>query len=547
MSRSATSVLVTLLFLACREAPPCVGPCGTVVIVGAEPDVLFPPTTQQDAGIAVSDMMFLKLADIGPAMNTLGDEGFVPQLAASWDLTDPTTIRFSMDPRARWHDGRPVTADDVLFTFDVYRDTLVNAGARPLLDHIEDVTTQDSLTALFHLRRNYPERFFDTVFHVRILPRHILDTIPRRDLGSHAFGRKPVGNGPFRFVQWVPGQYVELAADTAFFLGRPGLARVIWRVISDPVAGVTQVVAGEADVMPALGVPENVQRAREAPHVRVVESSPSFYAYIGFNLRYPGDRGRPHPLFADREVRRALSMVVDRGAVVQAVFGDGAHPGTGPLAQSLWIYSDSIQPLPFDTAEARRLLASRGWTGRDRDGVLLRGANRLEFELIVPTISQPRRRASVVLQEQFRRAGVSVSIVEVDFNLFNERAVTGRFDAMFGSWSQDPSPRSIEQNWGSAGLGASNHGAYSSAAFDRLVRDAVDAQDPVTARRRWHGALRQINEDAPAIWVYSLRPLAGVHRRFQDVSFRADQWSSLLWTWRIHPDSTLPRDRMIAP
>lgn len=547
MNRSALSLVVTLAILACRETPACPGVCGTAVILGAEPDVLFPPVTHQDAGIGVTDMIFLKLADIGPALNTLGDSGFVPQLARSWDISDPTAIRFSLDPRARWHDGQPVTAQDVVFTFDVYRDTLVNAGARPLLQHIEEVTALDSLTVLFRLRRNYPERFFDTVYHARILPRHVLDTIPRQRLASHPFGRSPIGNGPFRFVRWVPGQYVELVADTGSVLGAPGLARVIWRVIGDPVVGVTQLVAGEADVMPTLGVPENVERVRRAPHLRIAESSPSFYAYIGFNLRYPGDRGRAHPLFADRDVRRAISMAVDRAAVVQAVFGDGARVGTGPLAHTLWIYSDSLRALPFDSAEARRLLASRGWVGRDRDGVLLRGANRLEFELIVPTISQPRRRAAVVIQEQLRRVGIGMAVVEIDFNLFNERQRTGRFDATFGAWSQDPSPRSIEQSWGSAGIGGFNHGSYSSPAFDRLIHDAIAAGDPGTARRHWHAAIRQINEDAPAIWVYSTRPLAGVHRRFQNVAFRADQWTSLLWTWHVNPDSTLPRDRLIAP
>jgi ABC-type oligopeptide transport system substrate-binding subunit len=140
-----------------------------------------------------------------------------------------------------------------------------------------------------------------------------------------------------------------------------------------------------------------------------------------------------------------------------------------------------------------------------------------------------------------------MSIVEIDFNLFNERQRTGRFDAAFGAWSQDPSPRSIEQSWGSAGIGGFNHGSYSSPAFDRLVHDAIGAPDAATARRYWHAALRQINQDAPAIWVYSTRPLAGVHRRLQNVAFRADQWTSLLWTWRVNPDSTLPRDHLIAP
>lgn len=541
-------LLAAAAMLGCREATvPCGETCGTAILVGQEPDALFPPVIQGDAGTSVSDLIFLKLADIGPGLSTAGDSGFVPGIAASWTRENPTTIRFHLDPRARWHDGRPVTARDVAFTFDVYRDTLVNAPARPLLREITGVEASDSLTAVFRFRTRYSEQLFDAVNHMRILPRHLLDSIQRKDLATHAYGRQPVGNGPYRFVRWVPGQYVELAADSTFFLGRPGLARVIWQVGADPAAMVTQLVTGEVDVMPQLGVPENVARVRQAAHLRVMESAPAFYSYIGFNLRYPGDRSRPHGLFADRDVRRAISMAVDRAAVVAAILGPETRVGSGPLAHTLWIYSDSIQALPFDTAEARRLLAARGWTGRDRDGVLMRGQNRLDFELIVPVISQPRRRAAVIIQEQLRRVGIGMSIVEVDFNLFVSRGSEGRFDAVFGSWSQDPSPRSLEQNWGSAGIGGFNYGAYSSPAFDRLVQAAINAADLGAARQRWHEAIAQINQDAPAIWIYSVRPLAGVHRRFQNAVIRPDQLTALLWTWHVNPDSTLPRDRVMAP
>jgi peptide/nickel transport system substrate-binding protein len=525
---------------ACTEA------CGTAVFMGPEPDALFPPVAQQDAAIAISDLVFQKLADIGPALSTAGDTGFAPGIAASWTRVNPTTIRFTLDARARWHDGRPVTARDVTFTFDVYLDTLVNSPVRPLLAQIAEVTAPESLTVEFRFRSTYAEQLFDAVYHMRILPQHLLDTVARGSLATHAFVRSPVGSGPFRFVRWTPGQYVELAADTGFFQGRPGLARVIWQIGADPAAMVTRLVAGEADVMPQLGVPENVDRVRQAPHLRVMESAPSFYSYIGFNLRYPGDRSRPHPLFSDRDLRRAISMAVDRHAVVKALFGEEARPGNGPLSHAVWIYSDSNQALPFDTAAARRLLHARGWTARDRDGVLTRGSTRLEFELLVPVISQPRRRAAVIIQEQLRRLGIGMSITEVDLNLFVSRGPEGRFDALFGAWSQDPSPRSIEQSWGTAGLGGFNYQGYSSPVFDRLVREAIGAPDLVTARQRWHRAIAHINDDAPAIWVYSIRPLAGVHRRFRNAVIRPDQLTALLWTWSVHPDSTLPRDRVMA-
>ncbi|HXV87085.1 MAG TPA: ABC transporter substrate-binding protein, partial [Gemmatimonadales bacterium] len=314
-----------------------------------------------------------------------------------------------------------------------------------------------------------------------------------------------------------------------------------------PASMITQLVAGEADVMPQLGVPENVQRVRQAPHLRVIESAPSFYNYIGFNLRDPRNRARPHPLFADRDLRRALSLAVDRAAVVGAVMGPEARVGVGPLSHALWVYSDSLRALPFDTAEARRLLNARGWTRKDRDGVLIRGSQRLEFELLVPVVSQPRRRAAVIVQEQLRRLGIGMTIAEVDINLFVSRGPEGRFDAVFGAWSQDPSPRSIEQSWATVGIGGSNWGGYSSPAFDSLARAAINAPDLVAARRRWHEAVAQINADAPALWMYSVRPLAGVHHRFRNAAIRPDQLTALLWTWQVPTDSLLPRDRVIVP
>src|SRR5438105_2997323 len=156
-----------------------------IIVTTADADVLLPPVVQTIVGAAVSDQIFLKLADIGLGLNTVGDSGFVPRLARSWKFEDPLTLAFTLDPRARWQDGVPVTAADVAFTFDVYRDTLVPAHARPLLDRIASVTARDERTAVFRFRHAYAEQFYDATHQMRILPRHLLDTIPRARLASH--------------------------------------------------------------------------------------------------------------------------------------------------------------------------------------------------------------------------------------------------------------------------------------------------------------------------------------------------------------------------
>src|SRR2546429_6901488 len=201
----------------CERRRGCAGDyCGTLVFAAAgEPDILLPPVTQQQYAQDIFEQVFLKLADLGLSGNTVGDEDFQPQLAERWEWDDPLTLVFHLDPRAHRQDGRPVTAADVAFTFDIYTDALVNSAFRSSLHAISAVTTRDSLTAVFRFHARYPEMFYDAVDHMRILPAHLLRPAPRCQWRSPALGRAPVGDGPYRVVAWKAGESVELAADSS--------------------------------------------------------------------------------------------------------------------------------------------------------------------------------------------------------------------------------------------------------------------------------------------------------------------------------------------
>lgn len=522
------------------------GWCGTAVSAGAEPDVLLPPVSQIDVGAWLGDLLFSKLADLGSAPTTVGDQGFEPRLAERWAWEDSITLRFSLNPRAHWHDGTPVTARDVVFSFDVYRDPAVNSGARPLLGRIASVTAADSHTVVVRFSQPYPEAFYDAVYHVRVLPAHWLDTVPRARLAQHPFGRHPVGSGPFRFVRWEAGQQVELAGDSTYFLGRPGLRRVIWRVVPSMATLVTQLAASETDIGFVLGAPELIQQLRGAASLRLLPYAINAYGYIGFNFRDPANPERAHPLFGSAEVRRALSMAVDRRSVVRAVLGEVGEVPEGPLTRGSWIWSDSLRALPFDPAGARHILDRLGFRPGP-DGIRRRAGRRLEFELLVPVTSGLRRSSAVIVQEQLKRVGVAVRISELDISTVMARARAGRFDAAYLSWVQDPSPRALEQEWTTRGIGASNYQHYSNPAFDRLVQQASLEFDRDRARALWQQAVALINQDAPAIWMYVPGALVAVHQRFQDTALRPDSWMAWLWKWRVNPDALLPRDLAVVP
>src|SRR5690606_14049706 len=157
-----------------------------------------------------------------------GDSGFTPALADSWQWSaDSLQITFAISPEARWHDGEPVRAEDVVFTFRTVKDPRAGAYMREMLVRVDSVTATDSLTVVFWFAERYPEQFFDAVDHVHVIPSHILKDVPIDELRTSSFSREPVGSGPYKLGRWQAGQAVELVANDSYHRGRPFLDRIV--------------------------------------------------------------------------------------------------------------------------------------------------------------------------------------------------------------------------------------------------------------------------------------------------------------------------------
>ena len=517
--------------------------CGTVVFAAiGRPVSLLPPVTDQALDRDIFGQLFLKLADVGQDLNTVGDAGFVPQLADRWTWRDSLTLAFHLDPRARWQDGTPVTARDVAFTFGAYTDSALDSPFRADFARIASVTAADSATAVFRFRSRSPEMFYDAVYNLRVLPAHLLDTVPVSRWRSAGFGRAPVGDGPYRFGRWTSGESLELDADPGFFLGRPHLRRLIWRFNADLSVAVTQVIAGEADAIEVLVTPTNIARARATPHLALVPYPGSVYTIVGFNLRAQRGGG-PHPVLADAAVRRALVLATDRVQMARSVFGDAAKVPPAPIPESwtpLW-FRDLPVP-PFDSAAAARLLDSAGWR-LGKNGVRHRGGRALAFALAVPATSPPRQKYAQLIQEELRHAGVDVRIEELDPPTLDQRLRTGRFDAAIESWANDPTPSTgIPDAWRTGG--GSNFGHYSDPAFDRAVDMALHARSAAAAAAGWKDALAVLAQDAPAIVLCANDNVAAIDRRIAGVQLRADEQWAYVREWWIPADRLIARDRL---
>jgi peptide/nickel transport system substrate-binding protein len=518
---------------------------GTLVIATAgDADFLFPSLTFTSAGRAVSDVVFDKLAEIGPELNTIGDKGFTPRLARSWDWSsDSLSIAFHLDPRARWHDGRPVRASDVKFSFDVTRDSAVGSPIAPLIAGIDSISARDSLIPVVWYRQRAPEQFYDFVYQVMIVPEHVYGDVPRAQLKTSDVMRRPVGSGRFRFVRWEPGVRIEIAADTANYRGRAKLDRVIWSVSSDGSVALAKLFAGDADFWEAL-LPEQLPRVGAGTQLRA-QPYPGFqHVAMGMNLR---DRrlARPHPIFGDLRVRRALSMAVDRRAMLRNVFDTLGKISYGPFPQSLGVADTTIVLPAYDVARANALLDSAGWRSTP-SGVREKDGRPLEFGLIVPVSSRARMAYGVLLQQQLRGVGAKVNLETVDFPTFAARLGARTFDAAMLGLGTDPSPSGAKQYWHSASAvkGANNYVTYTNPRFDALLDSAVASFDPVATKAYARRAYQTLVDDAPAIWLYDVLTMAGVHRRIRTPGMRADGFWAGLADWHIPASERIARDRV---
>jgi peptide/nickel transport system substrate-binding protein len=364
-----------------------------------------------------------------PLLRYDAELGYEPRLARSWEVQGDTGVVFHLRDDVVWHDGVKTTAFDVAFTFERARDPkTAYANARDF-QYWSGVEVLDSFTVRFQFQP-HPDPL-DAWAFLAIMPRHLLDSIPPAQLRQAAFNRDPVGNGPFRFVSTRSNDRWVLAANDGFpegLGGRPYLDRVVWLVIPESTARITELLTGRADIM--VGVPaRELMELDDAPRIRaLVRPSRKYQAMIWNGARKP---------FNDPRVRRALALAINRPEVLQVMRGGYGELATGPVFPTHWAYNSELEPLPFDPAAARELLAEAGYRARNGDGRIENAAGEtIEFELTIPTGNEYNRNIAAMVQAQLAAVGVRVRPRLLDFATLASyiTAPERNFDAVFLSW-----------------------------------------------------------------------------------------------------------------
>jgi peptide/nickel transport system substrate-binding protein len=399
------------------------------------------------------------------------------------------------------------------------------------------------MTAVAWYKKRTPAQFYDFVYQVAIVPEHVYGAVPRGALKTSDLMRRPVGSGRFRFVRWEPGVRLELGADTANYRGRPKLDRLIWTISSDAPSAATKLFSGEADFWEAL-TPDQLSRVASTPALRVQPYPGLQYVFMGMNL-HERKGTRPHPIFGDLAVRRALSMAVDRRAILRNVFDTIGEISHGPFPRTQSVADTTLEPPPYDVARAKALLDSAGWR-EGPGGVRQKQGRPLKFTLEVPQSSKGRMAYAVLLQQQLRNVGAQVDVDPIDYPTLLARQDARDFDAAMMAFSTDPGAGGTKQYWHSSAAvkGGNNYVGYSNPRFDALLDSAVATFDPAAAKAYARRAFQVLIGDAPGIWLYDVVPLAGVHRRLRTPGMRADGYWAGLPEWNIPARERIARDRV---
>ncbi len=501
------AILCALAWVAPAEAQrPRYG--GTIVIAGGSDLQSLNSIVNTDAWTRefIEHALFLRLITLN------ADLTYAPQLAESYRLVGDTAVIFTLRRDVRWHDGRPTTAHDVAFTFERVKNEETGSPYSEQFAQWNNAQVVDSFTIRFSFTPHVEPLFAWT--QLAIMPKHLLDSIPPSRLRQAAFNKKPVGNGPFRFVSQRANDRWVFEANRAFprsLGGRPYLNRVIWRVVPENTAQITEIRTGQVDMI--LGPrAENVEVLDRQPNLRAIIRPSNRYNMILWNGKREG--------LSDARVRRALTLALNRREMLQVLRRGYGTIAVGPIPEYHWSYDKTLPPLPFDTAGARRLLASAGWLDRNGDGVRENAAGKpLEIELQVVANNQFNRDLGELVRAQLERVGVKINVRPIDFAVMiqNITSPERNYDAAYLQMSTDL-VLNFHDAFHSSTLDNPFHAtAYANPEVDRILDEVMVTKDRQRATELWRRFQRIMRDDAPMTMTWWSPDLIVVRERLRGV------------------------------
>lgn len=477
---------------------------GDTLVVGTigEPSTLIPLLATDSPSHEVAGHIYNGLVRYDKNLNLEGD------LAESWSISpNGLSITFKLRKNVFWHDGKPFTARDVLYTYRATIDPKTPTAYAEDFKQVKSVTAPDPYTIV----ASYTKPFAPALasWGNAVLPEHLLSG---KDITKTPLARMPIGTGPFRFVSWVPGQQIVLDANERYYEGRPNLNRYMYRVIPDSSTMYMELKAGGVDMMGLSPIQYQRQTIDNSFKMRFnkFRYPASAYSYLGYNLR--------NPLFAEKNVRQALAMSINRDEIIHGVLLGMGQEANGPYKPGTWAHNPKVKGYPYNPDRARKMFANAGWT-QGSDGILQKEGKRFSFTLLTNQGNDQRIRIAQIIQRRLADVGIEVKIRVLEWaSLLSNFIDKGNFDALIMGWTigQDPDLFDI---WHSSKTGPKelNFIGYKNPDVDRLLEEGRGTFDQNVRKKAYLRIQEILQEDQPYTFLYVPDALPVVQSRFRGI------------------------------
>lgn len=432
---------------------------------------------------------------------------YKPRMAEKWDVSkDGKVYTFILRKDLTFHDGKPVTAEDVKFSFDAIFEKAYGAAEKQVYyEGIEKVEVVDPTTVKFYLKNTYFQNFI-AMAELTILPKHVYGDVDK----SKKMTRELVGSGPYRLDRFDRGQRIVLKRydkwygfNTPEWKGSNNFETVVLRFVKEDAVSLEMAKKGDLDLEPLT--PEFFEKkatgepwGKSVFKFKVENSAPKGFGFVGWNLR--------NPLFQDKNTRVALAHLMNRDEMNKKFRYGYSLPATGPVYQQSEYASPKTKAIPFDVKKAQELLAKAGWKDSNKDGILDKTVDgkvqNFRFSLI--HANKDAEKYWTLYKEDMKKAGVDMEIKYLEWNSFLKMLDDGNFEAVALAWSgsADWDPKQI---WHSASAvpGGSNFIYYKNPKVDELIDKARMEPD----KKKRIGMLRNVYEmiadDAPYAFLFN--------------------------------------------
>src|SRR5580698_2012761 len=376
------AILALLMIAGCRSAPR--DPNTVVFLIESSPANLDPRIGIDAQSQRIDGLLFDGLVAKDAHFQ------FTPALAESWSQPDPLTLIFHLRPGVRFHDGRLLTADDVVWTIDSMRTGVVISARAASYASVDKLEAKDPATVVFHLKR--PDNFL-----LANLATGAMGIVPEGS--GREFWRHPIGTGPFRFVSQQIDQDVVLDRNAGYWNSPPKIERVRFAVTPDAITQALELEKGSADVAINSLPMDSLPVLEKRTDLQVDDAPGTEVQYLAFNER--------DPLLKDARVRQAIASSIDRKVIIASLLGGHARPADSLLPTTHWAWTDAVDRYDYDPARAEKLLDEAGYP---------RLGNGARFHMTMKTsTSEDTRLLAAVLQQQLAKVGVALDLRSNEF------------------------------------------------------------------------------------------------------------------------------------